>query len=210
MKKSLFVTSLLLMASTSVLADSFNGPTLKLGLGFADLSSNVYYYGNGSIEEDQFSRHAVLGTVALGYSKSLPNKFNIATHLFYNVGSKNSGFYSEEKTFYEQSRITNIWGLSLDPGYYWSEKTLGYLKLGVAKASSHGATVGFTYSDYQYGPTQGFLYGLGLQHLLTKHFFIGIEGYHIDFATKTSGYANTVSSNKPSVTYNAFNVGYKY
>jgi len=90
----------------------------------------------------------------------------------------------------------------LEPGYYFTDQTLGYAKIGYARADSK-----VDQSDY--GTSDGFIYGVGIKQLLTQQTFIGVEAYQIDFTREKSNDAWD-STNKPSLTYGGVTLGYKF
>ena len=215
-----------LTISTSVAAGSFDGPYAQVGAGFAQLGSNVNITETGS-ESNKGGETGVMGNVALGYSYELPQSFNIATNIFYNFGSQNSGQYtygsgSSNSSYTYQSNLKNIWGVSVEPGYNFGDKSLGFLKLGWASATTSvtssgvGAGVtGFLPPGTYSGTSNGFLYGLGFKQLLTENIFIGVEAYQVAFSTVTqssssTNYGNVTVSQKPNLTYGGINLGYKF
>ncbi len=201
----LFLISLLIIISPSVFAEAaFDGVNAQLGIGFANLGSenNWSNYGNY-----KYGEKGTLGNISLGYSHRLENQFNMAANVFYAFGSDKSGGRPDDyNTIY---KTNDIWGTVFEPGYYFSQNTLGFLKLGYARASSDFSD-SRTSSDY--GSSDGFLYGLGFKQNLKDHFYIGVETYQIDFSRSdsiyNSRYGNT--SNKPSVTYGGVSLGYNF
>jgi len=212
-------------AASSATAGSFDGPYAQVGAGFAYLGSNVNTTGlYQGFETYKGGETGALGNIALGYSYELPQSFNIATNIFYSFGSQNSGQYSYAPgtSYTYQSKLKNIWGVSVEPGYNFGDKSLGFLKLGWASAttsvSSSGAQAGLsgylppgTYS----GTSNGFLYGLGFKQLLTENIFVGVEAYQVTFSTVTQSsssvnWGNGTVSQKPNLTYGGINLGYKF
>jgi len=184
---------------------TFNGINVQLGGGFASLSAE----NNWPTYEGRWnqSHNGFLGNIALGYSQNLNNQFNIAANLFYNFGTDNSGGnYGDE-----QLKTNNMWGISIEPGYYFTNTTLGYAKLGYASASSKFVDVRSDYNT-DFGRTDGFLYGFGVKELITDHVYLGIEAYQINFSTSEmkNNIADYITSNKPAVTYGGLMVGYKF
>jgi hypothetical protein len=224
--KKIIPTLFLIIATSSVIAGSFDGPFAQVGAGFAYLGSNasVTRTPNPYTESYKGGETGVMGNVALGYSYELPQSFNIAANVFYNFGSQNAGQYNYQNstTYTYQSSLKNIWGISVEPGFNFSDKSLGFLKLGWASATasvtSSGSGAGYngalppgTYS----GTSNGFLYGLGFKQLLTENIFIGVEAYQVAFSTVTQSsssayYGNVTGSQKPSLTYGGINLGYKF
>ena len=138
-----------LTASTAH-AGSFDGPFVQLGVGQASLSTTITtdYRGDGLgiSETRKQAQNGVLGSVVAGYSHALPHSFNLAANLFYHFGSQNAGVGSlnlGDNTYVKfQSKLQNVWGLSVEPGYYVADNTLGYLKLGWAMGTASSTISG--------------------------------------------------------------------
>jgi hypothetical protein len=147
-----------------------------------------------------------MSTFAAGYSKSFTNQLNIATSVFSILGSNNAGMYNSS----DQKSTKNIWGISIEPGYNFSENTLAYFKFGWARADS-------SYEDentkINYGKSNGFLYGAGIKQSLIDSLYLGLEAYQISFSNsdiKYDEYWEKYSKNKPSVTYAGIIAGYTF
>jgi hypothetical protein len=183
---------------------ALNGVNIQLGLGFAEKSSQSDWPYGGANRYDVSDKGA-LSSLSLGYSHNFNNQFNIASNIFYLPGSNKAG---EWRSSYKWE-IKDVWGVSIEPGYYFSDNTLGYFKAGYARASSESIASG---DNANYGTTDGFLYGLGFKQLLTNNIYVGLETYQIDFSkSKTvvsQGGSNT--SNKPALTYGGVMIGYKF
>lgn len=197
-------------------AGSFDGPFVQVGAGFSSLGTkNTFSDSTGSFGQAT-SQLNMMGTIAAGYSYELPHSFNLAADVFYNFGSHNAGYaFDSGDTF--QNKLKNIWGITLEPGYKFSDKALGFVKLGWAMASTS-----LTLSDgtkVNAGNANGFLYGLGFKHLVTDHISVGMEAYQIAFSSKGTAIDPTLIgsndptanlSNKPNLTYGGITVGYQF
>lgn len=197
----------LFVISPSVFAGAaFNGVNAQIGAGFANLGSENYWSDYGSYK---YGKKGTLGNISLGYSHKFENQFNIATNLFYTFGSDKSGGRPDNyNTVY---KTKNIWGLVLEPGYYFSDSSLGFLKLGYARTSSEHVDSG---SKSDFGNINGFLYGLGFKQMIQDHLYIGAEAYQIDFSksdiTQNNWWPGNDITNKPSVTYGGIMLGYNF
>ncbi len=197
----------LFIISPSVFADAaFNGVNAQIGVGFANLGSESYWSDFGTYK---YGEKGALGNLSLGYSHKFENQFNIATNLFYTFGSDKSGGRPDD--YNSVYKTKNIWGLVFEPGYYLSESTLGFAKLGYARASSEYVDSG---SKSDYGNSNGFLYGLGFKQMIHDHLYIGAEAYQIDFSksdtTQNNWWSENNTTNKPSVTYGGIMLGYNF
>ena len=197
-------------AASGAHAGSFDGPFVQVGAGFSSLGTlNTFSDSNlpGPFGQAT-SQLNMMGTIAAGYSYELPHSFNLAADVFYNFGSRNAG-YAFDSGDTLQNKLKNIWGISIEPGYNFSDKALGFVKLGWAMASTTLALSDGT--KFNAGTANGFLYGLGFKHLVTDHISVGMEAYQIVFSSKSTTYDPTTTlSNKPNMTYGGITVGYKF
>lgn len=192
MKKTLLAASIVAAFSAPAFAESaFDGPYVGLSAGLLNNSVSIsdIPIGDTSIgKAGQFGGH-----VLAGYSYNFEKTFNVAANVFYTFGSKTVG-----NALGSPIHLKNVWGLSVEPGIYLADKTLAYVKLGVANGKL-GA------GDDETNVIGG-LYGLGLKHMVTSNVFVGAEFYKIDFRKPTS----EPISMKPVQTYSGVTVGYKF
>jgi hypothetical protein len=184
--------------SATLSKGAFDGVNLSLGLGAASLTSE---YADNTPSYYQASDRGASGNIAIGYSYAFKNRFNLAGNLFYQFGLERSGNLDEWGGLYN-FKVKNIWGVTLEPGYNFTDNSLGYLKLGYAKADSKT-----DYSSYE--TSVGFLYGVGFKQLIAPQTFVGVETYQIDFSREKSHEAYD-STNKPSLTYAGIMMGYTF
>ena len=193
MKKTLLAASIVAAFSASAFAENaFDGAYVGLNAGFLNNSANVTNSENDmNINIGKSGKFG--GQVFAGYSHSYGKTFNLAANVFYGLGSNNI-------TLNDTSiALKKVWGLSVEPGIYLADKTLAYVKLGVAKAS---LKVPGEYS----ANTNGFLYGFGLKHMVTSNVYVGAEFQKIDFRKRS--FATTTVD--PIQTYSGVTVGYKF
>ena len=186
-------------------AGAFDGVNIQLGAGFANLGGQVNALGIDNIL--RAGQKDALANITAGYSHAFNNQFNIAANIFYVFGSGNAGSYND----LYKAEINNIWGASIEPGYYLTDSTLAYVKLGYARADSKDLSQGVPgYSDIIYKTSNGLLFGLGVKQLISDNFYLGIEAYQVDFSTVNSNPNALFTSGQPSVTYGGLLVGYKF
>ncbi len=185
---------------------AFNGINAQLGLGFSEKSSRSDWPSGSASDRYDVSDKGILSNLSLGYSHNLNNRFNIAANIFYNFGNDDAGQWRYDN---KEWKIKDVWGVSLEPGYYFNDSSLGYLKVGYARASSEYQTPG-GFADY--GTTDGFLYGAGFKQLLSDNIYIGLEAYQIDFSKSKTviSQAGYNTNNKPAVTYGGLMIGYRF
>ncbi|CAN1540827.1 Outer membrane protein beta-barrel domain containing protein [Burkholderiaceae bacterium] len=228
----LLVVSLFGISSSVFAQGAFDGVNLQLGLGASmtksQQSQNLVFDSSDPGPGSSFTTNKtnLVGSISLGYSHSFANSANLAINAFYNASSNNVGSnvtgFSDGSTMTRTMNLKNVMGISLEPGYYFSKNILGFLKLGVAQASS---SMSYSFSDggsldpTNFGNTNGFLYGLGGKYAVTKNIYVGAELYQINFAKKTfsergemGGYGPyTFSmSNQPTYSYAGLNLGYRF
>lgn len=208
------LTATTLMAGTSqpARAGSFDGPFAQLGIGMGSPgSTSTNYNGTFYIEQLKGNQSGILGNVAVGYSYELPHSFNIAANAFFNFGYSNAGFYQYVDSDWQiQNKVKNIGGISIEPGYNITEKSLGFLKLGWAMARTNSYVTNQMVPGSYSGTAHGFLYGLGLKQLITDHVYVGIEVYQVAFSATSDTIGTDTVTMKPSFTFAGVNVGYKF
>ena len=205
-------------------ATGFTGFYGQVGLGMNSSGSNVNIASPAQPEGDEalflsgkLGQQNVAGNVALGYNLGLSNGFNIGANVFYNIagdaaGSLNVGDGVDGLT--ANNRLKNIWGISVEPGYSFSDSSLGFVKLGWAMADNSWRisggdggteTIGF-------GNSSGFLYGVGYKHLINKNVYVGVEVYQVAFSSKSKSFdgGNTTLSSKPTYTYGGIVLGARF
>lgn len=248
MKKKLLATTALAatLATSSAFAEgAFDGINAQVGVGFASLGTELSgSYSNlpnqwgdtwGGSSNDKYSQTGVMGTASLGYSYGFKGGFNIAANAFYLGGAENAGQssgndasagtgYSNSSSYNNQAKLKNIWGLVVEPGYYFAKESLGFAKLGWAQASSSVQTNEFNSTNtpanssqnINFGTSNGFLYGLGFKQMVASNIYVGVEAYQIMFSSKSStftsasGGSSVTLNSKPNVTYAGLTLGYKF
>jgi opacity protein-like surface antigen len=207
MKKRLVVAALLALSFTSypIFAEEpliQNGIYTQIGFGITDVNSELIIDGAKTTRNQK----RAFNTLTLGYDYSRKN-WNLASNIFYE-----KVFLPEisdnQPSSTTKIRFTNIWGLTLEPGYYFDKNLLGYVKLGMVQTRSNykqGNT------NVSFGATHGLLYGLGLKHYFTRDFFVGIEASQINFFSKNVVTASASNiSHRLTLNQLAINLGYKF
>ena len=243
--KLLVAAAATLVANSAMAVGSFDGINAQIGVGVSSLgtqNSNTYsntartgndlYSGNSSLN---LAQTGVMGTASIGYSYGFAGGFNLAANAFYLGGTENAGqvnSYSTQggsntpstQSNNTQFKLKNIWGIVVEPGYYFGKDSLGFAKLGMAQASVSGTSSDYnttntpttTNTSLNFGTTSGFLYGLGFKQMVAKNVYVGVEAYQIMFGSKSvtntsaSGSTTINTSNKPNLTYGGITLGYKF
>lgn len=224
MKKTFLITGLGLILSGASLAGSFDGPYAQLAVGIVNNQNKVQHTGtdHGGWKEDwqSLSSNNAGGQIAIGYSYNPTGIFNIGANLFYDATSKNSGQYTYSQPGWDysiHSKLKNVWGFSVEPGAYLSDKTLGYVKLGWVNGKSSVKVTDAGFQVNSSSSTNGVLYGIGVKQMLTNNLFIGLELSQSSFNRKSetiaspAGGADTETiTTKPTQTKSFVTVGYKF
>lgn len=216
--KKMVIAGLLVAAASGAMADgAFDGVNTQLGLGFASIGNESTMSWNGEqFINNKTSQPGMLGTIAAGYSYGFNKQFNLGANIFYNFGSDNAGSSSIGNGFLtQQSKVKNLWGISVEPGYYFGDKSLGFVKLGWAMASTTQTfSEGGASENVNTGTANGFLYGLGFKQLVTDNIYVGIDAYQVTFSSVSSnqdwGGSSVNIQSKPNYTFGGINVGYKF
>lgn len=216
--KKIVIAGLLAAAATGAMADgAFDGVNAQIGLGFASIGNESTATIEGyQLTNNKTAQPGMLGTIAAGYSYGFNKQFNLAANIFYNFGSEDAGSANVASgAITQDSKVKNLWGISVEPGYYFSDKSLGFVKLGWAMASTNQSfnALGET-ANVNTGTANGFLYGLGFKQLVTDNIYVGIDAYQVAFSSVSSnqnwyGDSATIQS-KPNYTFGGINVGYKF
>ena len=232
LKKTLLITTIASATASSAFAASFDGPYVQIGIGGASTETQTSYpsiLGNlpGFNTSSNSSGGSFVGQVLAGYSKSF-DAFNIAANVFYNIGNQNSGSNNYNLTgsygylnANQSFKMKNTWGVSLEPGLYVTEDTLGYLKLSYynsqldynasfsARIPSYSASGSYNSSSSM----NGIGYGIGAKHMFTDNIYGFAEYQYVQYdkwndgALFGSGYN---ASYKPNQNYGWVGIGYKF
>lgn len=213
-------------ASPAVFAQAtgFTGIYGQAGLGVSSAGSessinspSMYEGDSGFSLSNDFGQANISGSVALGYNHGFRNGFNIGANIFYSIRNDDAGSVSVGDTtdnFEINNKLKNIWGISVEPGYAFTDNSLGFVKLGWAQADSSldisDSLDGSSSLDF--GKTNGFLYGIGYKHAVSKNVYLGVEVYQIAFNSKTEtldGGGTTIES-RPNYTYGGLILGAKF
>jgi len=228
----LLAISLFGISSSAFAQGAFDGVNLQLGLGASMTKSQQNQSAWFLIYEDTlsqsftFNKTNFVGSISLGYSYGFSNQFNLGANVFYNASSNNAGsntqVFSGGSSMTRTMSLKNVMGISFEPGYYFAKDILGYLKLGVAQASSsqsYSFSDGGTLDPENFGSTNGFLLGFGGKYAISQNFYLGAEFYQINFAKKTNNYTYSAGniyestftiSNQPTYNYGGLILGYRF
>jgi hypothetical protein len=238
------------VASLSAFAQqAFDGFNVQLGIGGSqnqvkasgteDLSLDPSPSLNKTTSATSFN-----GIVSAGYSQSFDSLFkgfNLAGNIFYVIGNQSGGNSSNTvtdtginvtETLTGSYKLKNTWGISIEPGYYFSKDILGYLKLAYVSSTATGSFT-CTASDSEcYNPSSGTFdaasssstitktlngigYGFGGKYQITKNIYGALDFLYVDYSKINqsftwTGYNMSNASFKPQQYMGFLSVGYKF
>jgi len=214
----------LLTLSVTAFADdkthsAFAGPYIRLGAGeqYNHIFNENVRATTGflSFNQPSASSHDFLGQVLAGYGFDIGENFNVSTNIFYNFGDKKVN--DIRATWYHDTvkqELKNSVGFYLAPGYKFNDTTLVFLKLGYASADKKYIRDTITPSISLNDSVNGYLWGVGIKHLLTENIFLGIDLTKHNYGntsqtTNLKGLSVNVSS-KNEQTNALISIGYKF
>lgn len=189
---------------------------------------------NGSTSATRFN-----GLVSLGYSKSL-DSFNLAANVFYVIGNQSGSGKSSSDSYtisipdvYTGSlsenlsssyKLKNTWGISVEPGYYFSSKFLGYLKLAYVNSSLQSNLYCNASDQYCSNNTatankslNGFGYGIGGKYAITENIYGAIDLMGVTYGSVNQSYnwfpdseLQNSANFKPTQFLGFLSLGYKF
>ena len=183
MNKILTASIASLFISTAASAGSFDGPYVQLGVGVANNSTKISenYPAPNTVTAD-LSKASAVGQILAGYSYSIADKFNLGANIYYNVGNDKSGSMSVLGATLD-NKLKNVWGISFEPGYYITDNTLGYLKVGYQRGDvSMNIHSGADSANAESTGVSAVTYGFGVKQLLTSNLYIGAEVSRADYS----------------------------
>lgn len=237
MKKTLVAISMAGLATTCFGA-AFDGPFVQLGIGGVGTQNKVSYQGDtatvldfvGVNTNQTTNGGSFVGRIDAGWSQAI-DKFNLAGGLFYVIGNQDAGSNSFSRTFTsgansatlagsQSFKLENSWGINVEPGYYITEKTLGYLKFSWFNSSVNASSnVSASYNiNGQSGSigagtttnntVNGAGFGLGAKQMFTDNVYGYVEYQYVQYGSTTDNTAG--ASYKPNQNYGMVGLGYKF
>ena len=210
--KKIAIAAALGAASTLAMAGGFDGPFVQLGIGGSSTSTKVTGADTGSVNGTK-SSGSFNGIVAGGYSQSIGSAgFNMAANIFYVIGNQNSGNggnSSDGVTTTQKQK--NTFGISVEPGWNFTDSTLGYVKLAWVNSQTNTSFNSSDSNGSAKSNVNGFGYGLGVKQLLTKNIFVGVDLMGVSYGSASNAFdSNSGVSAKPSQFLGFASVGYKF
>jgi hypothetical protein len=250
--KQIVLILCVIMASTNAMAQqAFDGFNFQLGIGGVQSQVNA----SGTEDRSIFPNNSINGTtrdttfngiVSAGYSQSfdgLFKGFNLAGNIFYISGSQSAGSVSSTvngttgagsvtEKLSGSYKLKNTWGISIEPGYYFSKDLLGYLKIAYVSSkgaanltsdASDGACLLSNTNQASNASTSvtkainGVGYGFGGKYQISRHVYAGLDFLYVDYSAinQSFDWINTASNTsnasfKPKQYMGFLSIGYKF
>lgn len=229
MKKLIVATAISAISCSVLAAGAFDGPFVQLGIGGAATESSnsyatkgVYNTVLGNVPSGSTNSGSFLGQILGGYSQSV-DQFNLAANIFYMIGNQDAGSQTYNTSYLtvpvsvsNSVKLENTWGISLEPGYYVTDKTLGYLKFSwfnsTLKSSPSVSALGVTDSGSYSSNVNGAGFGIGGKQMFTNNLYGFLEYQYVTYGStsfNTSDGGVSISA-KPSQNYGMVGIGYKF
>ena len=229
--KKIAIAAAIGAASTLAMAGGFDGPFVQLGIGGS--STSTKFSGTNGSFDGTSSQGNFNGLVAAGWSQSIGSQgFNLAANVFYVIGNQNAysknnsesgtenwGTYQSNSNL--NNKLKNTFGISVEPGWNFTDSTLGYVKLAwlnSRQTTSYSSTGSCTNNDgsvcngwndsESFNKTlNGFGYGLGVKQMVTKNIFAAVDLMGVTYGNVTVVDSVSTKSNQ----FMGFaSVGYKF
>ena len=232
--QKLAIAAALGAASSLAMAGGFDGPFVQLGIGGSSTSTKVsnLTFANSDISANgTTSSGSFNGLVSAGYSQDFGafneslKGFNLAANMFYVIGNQSAGSsamsgidgYGNQRSLGLNYKLKNTFGISVEPGWNFTESTLGYVKLAWVNTQFTGnGSVYNSDGDPQSNGSldkskslNGFGYGLGVKQLVTKNIFVGVDLMGVTYNSYTLPDSGDVKF-KPNQFMGFASVGYKF
>lgn len=235
MKKIILASALAALAGSALAGGAFDGPFVQLGIGGSATSTKTsgITADNSAVSLDGTSTQgSVNGLVTAGYSKDFGafneslKGFNLAANLFYVIGEQKAGNpssggldgWGDTRGLSGNYKLQNTWGISVEPGWNFTESTLGFVKLAWVNTYSK-TTINYSNSDGNPGGNgsqtfsktlNGFGYGIGLKQLITKEIYAGVDLMGVTYNSNKYSEEGLNASFKPTQFMGFVSVGYKF
>ena len=213
-KTRYFVAASLVAFSAAAAAGTFDGPSIQAGLSINSAQTTLENYS----PDGKVSDNKVLGNLSLNYSQSY-GAFNLAGGVFTILGNQKSGSlnsFAENtgNTWSDNFKLSNVWGISVEPGYNVNDSVLAYAKFSIARATGHNS---YDYTGDLIGGDAGSAsrkhsgtgFGVGVKFKITHQLYGTVEMEQINFNSK-SYYADVPETYKPSLIKAGVSIGYKF
>lgn len=214
LRKILITGSLTAILSTSVCA---NGLYIGIGVGpdfakFQD-NANIQQIQNGNLNFNvrnttQLAATGVFGTLFAGYGMPLNGFLSSCMNHLYIAGELNANLSSlEHKTSNDEIvhknftttkfKMQHSYGVSIIPGYLYTNATLFYGRLGYSKGNFRVTTTDISLKNTNQN-LDGFRWGFGMQQTIAQHFSVRMDYSHVNYRGTNLSTLDTLSNTAKS------------
>lgn len=248
MKKILLGALFAVFACPLFAQSAFDGFYGQIGIGGAQSQINANSTDDTSLSTNPNINNKSTGTslngiASVGYSQSFDNYlqgFNLAGNIFYLIGNQSAGSVNNSfppsntgvtESLSGKYKLQNTWGISLEPGYYFTKDILGYLKFAYVSSTLNssfscttsdnacltpGGSKEGTSSFTTNKTINGIGYGIGGKYEITKEIYGALDFLYVDY-TKSNQNINWIfydrtpnAGFKPQQYMGFISVGYKF
>ena len=248
MKRLLLVLGITLSSLNAVAQQAFDGFNVQLGIGGTQSQNKATNTNDTTLTPNPNINNTTTGTslngiASIGYSQSFDNLFkgfNLAGNVFYVIGNQSGGSVSNTfnsrdvannsvtETLGGKYKLQNTWGISLEPGYYFTKEILGYLKFAYVSstlntnlscaASDSGCvergTFTSSFTTNKNKTINGIGYGIGGKYQITRDIYGALDFMYVDYSkvnqTIAWSYESTNAGFKPQQVMGFLSIGYKF
>lgn len=251
MKKLIVGIGIVTFSTLLSAQQAFDGFNFQLGVGVSQNQIKADGTNDTSITPNPNINNTTTGTsfnglTSIGYSQSFDNLFkgfNLAANVFYVIGNQSGGSVNNTvtgvtaadstvtETLSGKYKIQNTWGISLEPGYYFTKDVLGYLKFAYVSStlnssfscaasddlcltSSGGSSATSSFSSNK--TINGIGYGIGGKYQITKNIYGALDFLYVDYSKSNQNinwYELSTTANasfKPQQYMGFVSIGYKF
>lgn len=215
-KSRFFIAASFAAISTVSAAGTFDGPSVQAGIGFNAAQTTLKDYSpDGKVSDTK-----AVGNLSLNYSKSY-GAFNMAGGVFTMLGSQKSGSLRSFSVdtggiWSDEFKLSNVWGISIEPGYNLNDSVQAYAKFSIVRATGKN-TFDYTLDSTPVAGDAGSAsmkhngtgFGVGVKFKITNELYGTVEIEKINFNTK-SYYTDVTETYKPSLVKAGVSIGYKF
>ena len=217
-KSRYIVGATLLAISTVAAAGAFDGPSVQLGVSVnATHTSLKDYSPDGKVADTN-----AVGNLSLNYNKTYGD-FNLGGGVFAMLGSQKAGSlnsfaFDTGGVWSDSWKLKNVWGVSIEPGYYVNKSVLAYAKVSYVQATGTN-TFDYTQVPDPFVPGgagsashkhQGLGLGAGVKFMITNDLYGAVEIEQIDFNRKSYWTDGATETYKPGILKAGVSIGYKF
>jgi hypothetical protein len=247
MKRLVLALGIALSSLNAVAQQAFDGFNVQLGIGGIQSQVKATNTEDLSLDNPPNINKTTTGTsfnglASIGYSQSFDNLFkgfNLAGNVFYVIGNQSAGNSNMTtissgpitETLTGKYKLQNTWGISIEPGYYFSKNILGYLKFAYVSSTlnssftcnaddnnclSPGGSLGENAAFTTNKTINGIGYGIGGKYQITKDIYGALDFLYVDYskASQTlTWYGSSYSTNagfKPQQVMGFISIGYRF